>query len=134
MDLDLKTANESEKPILSVQFDGVLHDYEGKLWRMATRVVLGPPVPGSFTFLEKALDFFTVCVIGERNNDPLARRALWRWFKRHGWPIEHRRPAKLLFPVVMPESFLVIHDRCFRFEGKFPEPDLLTRFTSWKGS
>lgn len=134
MDQDLKTANESEKPVLSVKFDGVLHDYESRRWQNAKNVVLGPPVPGSFTFLERALDFFTVCVVGERNVDPLARRALWRWFKRHGWPREDRRPAQLLFPGRVPESFMVIDDRCYLFTGEFPDPELLTRFTSWKGT
>ena len=131
--LDFQRAIQQNRPILCVKFDGVIHEYNAS-WRLASSVILGKPVEGAFDFLAHARDHFCVCVIGERNAGPLSRRALFRWFKDHGWPVEDRRPANLLFPHRPPECFMLIDDRCLRFEGVFPDPLELTKFLSWKDS
>lgn len=130
-DLDLKKALDQKKPIICVRFDGVIHEYNAG-WRLASAVILGAPVKGAFSFLASAVDHFCVCVVSERNIDPLSRRALHRWFKGHGWPVVDRLPSFLLFPQRQPECFISIDDRCLCFDGAFPEPLELTKFLSWK--
>jgi len=130
-DLDLKEARSQQKPILCVRFDGVIHEYNAG-WRLASTVILGAPVKGAFSFLASADSFFCVCVVSERNIDPLSLRSVHRWFKQHGWPVVDRRPARLLFPQRQPESFISIDDRCLCFEGVFPEIVELSKFLSWK--
>ena len=130
-DLDLHAALASNKSIMCVRFDGVIHEYNAH-WRLASSVILGAPVKGAFDFLGNATDHFCVCVVGERNNEPMARRALYRWFKTHGWPVEDKRPAHLLFPRRQPECFISIDDRCLRFDGVFRDPVELTKFLSWQ--
>jgi len=131
LDLDLSAALGQNDPILCVRFDGVIHEYNAD-WRLASSVILGAPVEGALNFLANAADHFCVCICSERNIDPIARRSLHRWFKGHGWPMENRRPARLLFPQRQPECFISIDDRCFRFDGAFPDPVELTKFLSWK--
>lgn len=132
-DPDRVAASTQTLPILCVKFDGVIHSYSAR-WRLAHRVILGSPVDGAFNFLGNAADHFCVCVTGPRNSGDHSRRALFRWFKRHGWPMEGERPARLLFPKCAPEGFLVVDERCFRFDGVFPQAVELTKFRSYLDS
>ena len=130
-DKDLVYALEQNKPILCVRFDGVIHEYNAD-WRLMSTVILGAPVEGAFNFLGNALDHFCVCVVGERNTAPMGRRAMFRWFKTHGWPFQDNLPAHLLFPRRQPECFISIDDRCLRFEGSWPDITELTKFKAWQ--
>jgi hypothetical protein len=117
-------------PILLVDFDGCIHSYTSG-WQGA-EVVSDEPVEGAFTFLARAMKHFDVQVYSSRTSQEGGLWAMTRWFKRHGWP-----PGKdgvlegLTFPRDKPAAFLSIDDRCFLFEGAWPDPEQLTKFETW---
>ena len=54
------------KPILCLDFDGVLHSYTSG-WRGAT-IIPAKPVPGAVEFLVKAVQHFDVQVFSSRSH------------------------------------------------------------------
>ena len=124
------------KPILCVDFDGVIHSYESG-WQGAD-VVADGPVPGAIDFLSRATDHFDVCIYSSRSSQPGGREAmggaLARWIKE--WA--ETAPEGLTPPVVRmaaekPAAFLTIDDRAVCFEGDFAalDPAKLAAFKPW---
>ena len=56
------------KPILCVDFDGVIHSYASG-WKGADAIP-DPPVPGAMEFLREALRHFRVSIFSSRSNQP----------------------------------------------------------------
>lgn len=56
------------KPILCLDFDGVIHSYVSG-WQGANAVA-DPPVKGAFTFIKNALNHFDVYIFSSRSNQP----------------------------------------------------------------
>ena len=54
------------KPILCVDFDGVIHSYSSG-WKGAN-VVSDPPVDGAISFLLAAIEQFDVCIYSSRTS------------------------------------------------------------------
>lgn len=69
------------KPILCVDFDGVIHGYTSG-WKGA-RTIPDPPVPGALEFVVGALDRFQVCILSSRSHQWGGRWAMQRWLKKH---------------------------------------------------
>ena len=65
------------KPILSVDFDGVIHSYSSG-WK-GPRTIPDPPVAGAFDFLTLALERFDVAIYSSRSHQWGGRRAMRRW-------------------------------------------------------
>lgn len=123
---------EDGRPILLVDFDGVVHSYESG-WQGAA-VIADPPVEGAFDFLQRASKYFDVQIYSARSSLKGGPWAMARWFKRHGWPCDRDGiPETILFPEQKPAAFLTIDDRCFHFQGEWPDPESLTRFLPWNG-
>lgn len=124
---------EDGRPILLVDFDGVIHSYESG-WQGGD-VINDPPVEGAFDFLQRAMKHFDVQVYSARTGLPGGLWAMKRWFGRHKWwPLEDDgSPGMLKFPEQKPAAFLTIDDRCFHFQGIWPDPEELTRFRPWNG-
>lgn len=115
-----------------VDFDGVIHSYESG-WQGAD-VINDVPVEGAFDFLNSALDHFDVQVYSARSSLEGGLWAMKRWFKRHHWKVDQAgEPLGLVFPEQKPAAFLTIDDRCFCFQGIWPDPEALTRFRPWNG-
>jgi len=72
----LKTASK-QKPILCVDFDGVLHSYTSS-WRGA-RVIPDMPVKGALQFLAEATTYFQVMIFSSRSRYLGGRRAMKHW-------------------------------------------------------
>jgi len=68
------------KPILVLDFDGVIHSYKSG-WKGA-RVIPDPPVPGSLQFLAEALNHFDVQVFSSRSGQFGGIRAMKKWLWR----------------------------------------------------
>lgn len=145
------------KPILCVDFDGVIHSYKTK-WTNAWTVSDGP-VPGAIKFLIDAQNFFDVQIYSSRSKSFWGRRAmkkaLFRWFSEEAdvkdsaaqrktfetvsmdpWEYEVEFAGrifikKLKFPVKKPAAFMTIDDRAHCFMGTFPKPDELMSFKPW---
>lgn len=125
------------KPILCVDFDGVVHSYTSG-WKGAD-VVSDPPVPGALRWLWKAAEWFDVQIYSSRTSQPGGIAAMREWllnFAIHEWGdmdfAEHFM-ATISFPEQKPAAFLTIDDRAVCFDGdwsKLAPADLLA-FKPW---
>lgn len=112
------------KPILLLDFDGVLHSYTSG-WK-GVDVISDPPVEGALDFVMDAVDHFEVCVYSSRSKTSEGRSAIFIWLEDHGFPM-------MLMNVTAekPAAFLTIDDRCVCFDGTFPDASELLAFTPW---
>ena len=69
------------KPILSLDFDGVIHSYTSG-WQGA-RNIPDPPVDGAIKFLTEATEHFTVAIFSSRSRYWGGRRAMKRYLFEH---------------------------------------------------
>jgi len=111
------------KPILCLDFDGVLHSYKSG-WQGAD-VISDPPVPGAVEFVREAKKYFDVQVFSSRSCQDGGLYAMQDWMQQHGFP------PGILFPDHKPPAFLTIDDRGYRFEGIFPDPKTLLELQPW---
>lgn len=120
------------RPTLLVDFDGVIHSYTSG-WQGAAKIA-DPPVPGAFTFLEKALQSFRVVVYSSRSGQEGGIEAMQAWFIQQGLHegVEGAALAVTLeFPILKPPAFLTLDDRCVCFDGVFPSVMELLAFQPW---
>lgn len=132
------------KPILVLDFDGVLHSYTTG-WQGAT-VIADKPVPGMVPFLRKAVDVFDVQILSSRSQSAGGIEAMRRWINHeieyyydcvfhHGAPGDFDSAqeiiASLKYPTEKPAAFLTIDDRVICFDGKWPEISSLLEFKPW---
>lgn len=69
------------KPILCLDFDGVIHSYTSG-WKGA-RNIPDAPVPGALQFIVEALDHFEVHIFSSRSNYIFGRAAMKAWLRKH---------------------------------------------------
>jgi hypothetical protein len=125
------------KPILCVDFDGVIHSYVSG-WKGADSVPDGP-VPGALAFLKAATEHFTVAIFSSRSNQPGGLDAMREWLfnmaTNGGFPevIDNDETwfAAIEWPTEKPAAFLTIDDRAMTFRGIFPDPKMLLEFKPW---
>jgi len=128
------------KPILCLDFDGVLHSYTSR-WR-GPYIIPDEPTPGMVEFLAKAIEAFDVCIHSSRSNHDGGRAAMQSWLKLHvyrhfdhGSPYELGQAIKILDSVTFaegkPAAFLTIDDRALCFTGKWPSIESLLAFKPW---
>lgn len=141
------------KPILCLDFDGVIHGYHSGWQGMG--VCNDPPVPGTAEFLREAHTRFRIAIYSSRSKTLAGRRAMKRYMRDHfdtpmdpeyaAWwhadpyapdlPIE---PPKMIWqhiewPWFKPSAFLTIDDRALTFNGSWDifNPDVLREFKPW---
>lgn len=128
------------KPILCVDFDGVIHSYSSG-WKGAT-VIPDPPVPGALKWLWKATEWWDVQIYSSRSKDPEARLAMQNWMVQHSlteFGADHPmgdgvvETYPITFAYEKPAAFLTIDDRAICFEGDWSELDScdLRNFVPW---
>lgn len=131
------------KPILCVDFDGVIHSYTTP-WQSADKIP-DPPVPGALRWLWKATEWFTVTIYSSRSRCPAGVKAMRVWMIKHsmdefglGHPMcDPGMPTVDSYPIVFahekPAAFLTIDDRAITFEGDWNdlEPEMLLTFKPW---
>lgn len=125
------------KPILCVDFDGVIHSYTSP-WRGAD-VIPDPPVPGALRWLWKATEWFNVHIYSSRSKEAAGRNAMVAWFAVQALnEFEDDQLAKdfcaaMTFSHEKPAAFLTIDDRAYCFEGDWSEidPADLLHFKPW---
>lgn len=124
------------KPILCVDFDGVIHSYTSG-WKGAD-VVSDPPVEGAIAFLLSALHHFDVQIYSSRTSQRGGIKAMRDWLYNQGQNVWYDSPAgpgleSISFPEQKPPAFLTIDDRAIQFEGDFSvlEPAILVHFKPW---
>ncbi len=118
-----------DKPILCLDFDGVIHSYSSG-WQGAD-VVSDPPVPGALDFLQRALEHFEVCIYSSRSNQLGGIVAMHHWLLKHAAagkkiPVLKRHwTDDIKFPAEKPAAFLTIDDRALTFDGTWPDIKVL---------
>lgn len=130
------------KPILCLDFDGVIHSYSSG-WKGAV-VIPDPPVPGALEFMERASEHFEVHVFSSRSNQDGGLFAMrsWLWLHVTGKPLDAAAavtpvgPAWLLhikWPNEKPPAMVTIDDRALTFSGRWEDynPLDLLNFQPW---
>lgn len=123
------------KPILCLDFDGVLHSYTSG-W-VADDVVADPPVPGAMEFLRDAVEDFTVAVYSSRSGQAGGIRAMQEWMQFHldmslgDADISTETFDALTWPTEKPPAKITIDDRAITFTGEWPAISDLLAFEPW---
>jgi len=120
---------ESAKPILCVDFDGVIHSYKSG-WKGVASIP-DPPNTGAIEWITSTLESFDVRIFSARCNDPGGIEAMIGWFREWGLPDEAAK--QLRYEPGKPSAFLVIDDRAVQFAGDFSQlrADQLRAFKPW---
>lgn len=124
------------KPILCLDFDGVIHSYSSG-WKGAD-VIPDPPVPGAIAFLREAVKHFRVAIFSSRSNQDGGGPAMRRWLGNH---IIAEEPdiimydppwfAAIEWPTEKPAAMVTLDDRAITFEGTWPTIESLKSFVPW---
>lgn len=111
-----------DRPILCLDFDGVLHWYRSG-WQGVNEID-DEPVPGAVEFVKRAQEVFSVVVYSSRSSHAGGIEAMRAWMQKHGFP-------EVKFAVQKPAAFLTIDDRALLFTGTWPDPRELREFRPW---
>jgi nitroreductase len=122
MDRPSRPKKVGSRPILCLDFDGVLHWYR-QGWQ-GPGVIDDEPVPGAVAFVTRAQQFFNVVVFSSRSSQPGGIDSMREWMKKHGFP-------EVDFATQKPGAFLTIDDRALTFTGNWPDPQELRNFQPW---
>jgi hypothetical protein len=137
------------KPILCLDFDGVIHSYASG-WQGAD-FIPDPPVEGAMKFLHDALEFWDVKIYSSRSHQEngiyMMRKWLQYWAKKQLSEFEYNRVFqhyctvtayagektgdKDAFPMEKPSAQVSIDDRAITFTGTWPDPQELRNFKPW---
>lgn len=111
------------KPILVIDFDGVLHSYASG-WQGAD-VISDPPVPGAQDFCAAALQQFDVYIVSSRCSQARGMLTIDLWLEKNNFPpgikVVRDKPA----------AQVTIDDRALTFNGEWPSVDSLLQFKPW---
>ena len=126
-----------KKPILCLDFDGVLHSYTSG-WQGAD-VIPDPPVEGAIAFLYEAIMAFDVQIYSSRSHQEGGIQAMQDWLVswERAWlatQAAHPRTSLLLhvtFPTEKPAAMVTIDDRAITFTGIWPDIPTLQQFKPW---
>jgi len=124
------------KPILCLDFDGVIHGYDSG-WKGAD-VIPDPIVPGTVRFITDASKVFTVAIFSSRSNQPMGIEAMQFYLKLNFYremdagdadPIL----AAIKWPKEKPPALITIDDRALTFTGSWADytTDKLLAFKPW---
>ena len=120
------------KPILCLDFDGVIHSYESG-WKGAA-VILDPPVPGAVDFIKDALNHFRVAIFSSRSGQPGGIDAMKNWLSHAVVERFQMLPVwidMIEWPTEKPPAFVTIDDRVIPFDGTWPAIETLKGFKPW---
>lgn len=134
------------KPILCVDFDGVIHSYESGWQGPAT--IPDKPVPGALDFLLRAQEHFRVAIFSSRSNQEGGLKAMQAWLlgrAQVAWvegdgvlgtmPLSEvvKRLLDIEWPVDKPPALVSIDDRALTFTGNWADfdPRELINFRPW---
>ena len=125
-----------KKPILCLDFDGVIHSYTSG-WQGAS-VVPDPPVDGAMSFIDRAIEDFDVHIYSSRSGQRGGIKAMKYWLAGH--MKEYFGPdrvrwddvvSEINWPKEKPPAMVSIDDRAITFMGEWPDVKLLLDFKPW---
>lgn len=149
--------SERDKPILCLDFDGVIHRYS-KGWQGG--VIYDDVTPGFFEWAQEAAQHFQLVIYSSRSKDPeqitamqtwlLNQRVVWRKCNKlpdesHQCSYSERfvtfgvgapKPLHFEFKAEKPPAYLTIDDRAIQFRGDWTvlPPAVLREFKPWNVS
>ncbi len=128
------TEETKSKPILCLDFDGVLHNYTTG-WRGA-KIISDGPVDGAMEFLRDAVELFTIHIYSSRSNLEGGISSMKNWLEiclleKFGNQLAYLIFDPIVFPTSKPPAFVTIDDRAITFTGTFPNVDELLQFKPW---
>lgn len=136
-------SEKKRKPILCLDFDGVIHSYTSG-WQ-GPRNIPDPPMPGAMAFLREAVKKFEVHIFSSRSHYIGGRWAMKKWLKKHAiaeWGDEKANGHFVFsaedvylfvkWPNHKPPALVTIDDRAIQFEGQWPGIVDLLNFKPWK--
>lgn len=124
------------KPILCLDFDGVIHSYESG-WKGAD-VIPDLPVPGAIEFIRDATRRFRVAIYSSRSGQAGGIDAMQTWLR-----IAAEAPTwgegdfswldEIEWPTEKPPALVTIDDRALTFSGNWSDYrfDELAAFKPW---
>ncbi len=118
------------RPILCIDFDGVIHSYEHG-WQDGR--IYGTATPGFFDWAREAAKMFKLVIYSSRSKTPEGIEAMQDWLSAQMciWMVERgfNGPVDLdrsfEFAAVKPPAFLTIDDRAVRFDGDWTADELM---------
>lgn len=132
-----------KRPILCLDFDGVIHSYTSG-WQ-GPRTIPDAPVQGAILFLREFLEKFCdypeqwgcmvppgkweLHIYSSRSRYLFARSAMKKWLVANG--LEREWVQILKFPTRKPPAVLTIDDRAICFDGEFPPIPGILAFQPW---
>ena len=127
-------AARGRKPILCLDFDGVIHSYSSG-WKCAD-MISDPPVDGAIAFMLSALDHFDVVIFSSRSNQRGGIRAMQAWLREHAGATWYESPAgpgleDIRFVTEKPSAMVTLDDRALTFDGTWPAIETLKEFKPW---
>ncbi len=116
----------SDKPILVLDFDGVLHSYSSG-W-MGAGVIPDPPVKGAQKFCDDVAKHFRLWIVSSRCNQEGGTEAIRQWLTKYRFPIYVIHVSE---DGTKPPAFITLDDRAITFNGIFPSVEWLLTFQPW---
>lgn len=127
------------KPILCLDFDGVVHDYKGG-WQGANKVG-GGLVPGFIEFMEAVHERFEVHIFSSRSHQEGGIAAMFDWLlikicdeMEVGDMDLKWAPSwftEIKWPTEKPPAMITLDDRGLTFTGEWPSLEALLSFRPW---
>lgn len=123
-----------KKPILCLDFDGVVHSYTSG-WKGA-RNIPDPPMPGVLDFISEAmLAGWDVVIHSSRARHFGGISAMRSWLMEHAgnqWDCMGPSLCDVKFARWKPSATLTIDDRAMRFTGVWPSLNAMKKFKPYK--
>ena len=144
---DVKPMKGEPLPILTIDFDGVLHSFMSSWTDM--RTIPDKPVKGAFKRLYEYVEHFRVYILSYRSHEPSGILAMKQWVRAHDDDYRYtlkdeRLPSyklldKLIFPPYdKPPSHVSIDDRGLAFKGNWDDPmydvESIREFIPWNNA
>lgn len=120
------------KPILCLDFDGVIHSYTSG-WKGADNIP-DPPVDGAILFISQAITHFRVAIFSSRSNQVGGLDAMKNWLSFYARVSDTILPDwidLIEWPIEKPAAFVTIDDRAITFTGVWPDMQTLLQFKPW---
>ena len=121
------------KPILCLDFDGVVHSYASG-WKGA-RTIPDDPVPGALNFIIDAIEAgWDVVIHSSRAKYFGGISAMRAWLQKHAgnqWDTMGPSFCDVRFVRWKPAALITIDDRALTFTGQWPSLDSLKAFRPW---
>lgn len=125
------------KPILCLDFDGVIHGYQSG-WKGAGTIP-DPPVEGAADFIEEASKHFEIHIFSSRSKSIFGRWAMKRYIRQllgdrcaaDAFISQDLLANEIRYPWFKPSASVTLDDRAITFNGTWPDPQELRSFKPW---